>query len=160
MGEILDKQDYISYLDRLIRDTKNYNISDYEFTMRQLESDAYVDRDIIRYDVFRRKKGLEDFYGTRELQIPDKEYTSVLNLEHLKIYKGNLLYIEEVEFSPTQFEYKFTVDDKEVSYRISEDKVYMIESTEIKNNSNLFFDIKHKKLITMEGKDFAEYEED
>ena len=156
----MDKQDYISYLDRLIRDTKNYNISDYEFTMRQLESDAYVDRDIIRYDVFRRKKGLEDFYGTRELQIPDKEYTSVLNLEHLKIYKGNLLYIEEVEFSPTQFEYKFTVDDKEVSYRISEDKVYMIESTEIKNNSNLFFDIKHKKLITMEGKDFAEYEED
>lgn len=156
----MDKQDYISYLDRLIRDTKNYNISDYEFTMRQLESDAYVDRDIIRYDVFRRKKGLEDFYGTRELQVPDKEYTSVLNLEHLKIYKGNLLYIEEVEFSPNQFEYKFTVDDKEVSYRISEDKVYMIESTEIKNNSNLFFDIKHKKLITMEGKDFAEYEED
>ena len=51
------------------------------------------------------------------------------------------------------------INDKETGYEITEYHEYKVESPEIRNNSNLFFDINNKKLITLEGKDFAEYTE-
>lgn len=156
----MDKQDYITYLDRLLRDKQNFDICDYQFTLNHLASDSFTDIDVIEFDVYRRRLGLEDFYGTRELMIPKEKLSCTIALNEYEVYKDSLLCLGEVEFIPMKFYKTFKVNDIEVSYSSEEAGYFKIESGEIRNNCHLFFDIKNKKLITLEDSDFAEYEED
>lgn len=153
------KQDYIVYLDRMIKDMEEHDYCDYYYTLSQLSLEIEDCDEVVRYDILRRRLGMSEFYGTGELKVTGKDYTSTLNLERFKVYKNNLLYLGEVEFSPDSFDNKLMINDREVSYEITEYHEYKVESPEIRNGSNLFFDIKNKKLITLEGKDFAEYTE-
>lgn len=153
------KQDYIVYLDRMIKDMKEYDYCDYSYTLSQLSLEIENGDEVIKYDILRRRLGLNEFYGTGELEVIERDYTSTLNLERFKIYKNNLLYLGEVEFTSDSFDNKLMINDKETGYEITEYHEYKVESPEIRNNSNLFFDINNKKLITLEGKDFAEYTE-
>lgn len=156
----MDKSEYLGYIDRLIGDIDSYNMCDYEYTMRQLSSDTYTEVQLIEFDIFRRKHGIEGLYGLRELIPKGIDYGAVLNLNLFEVYHDSLLYLGEVEFVPIDFNRSFVVDDEELSYDSTECGYYKVGYGEMRGNSNLFFDIKNKKLITMEGSDFDKLKQD
>lgn len=152
----MDKDEYVRHLDAMIEAQNSNDYANLIFIRNLMGCELRISDDLIDFDTFRRRNGLNKFYAFDEVKRNESTYANVGILEKFSIYKENYLFLGEVSFVPKDLKYKMLVDNEIIEYeQDSENHTdYLISSNEIKDDALLFFDILNKKVVIIEKDTF------